>query len=159
MSSSRRLRAWIGPLLLSPLAAGLVWWSFPDPAFELLDRTLGETAYDRKALLDVLRWRPSVEGGNPHGLEFHACCDVQHLALVRLVELQDGAAAVPAEGGTSFDSPSAQIESEGPRIVVVVGTASLVPDFHDSADIAYYRANRFEFTPEGKLLSRTVYRQ
>lgn len=158
MSRSRRLRAWIGSLLLPPLVAGLVWWSFPDPAFELLDRTLGEKAYDRASLLDVICWQCSDVGENPHGLGSRACFEARHLALVRLVEMQDGDVPVPREECIGIESAFAKVESETPEGVVVVGTASLVPEIRDDRGDPYFRMHRFSFAPDGRLLQRTVCR-
>jgi len=156
------------------IAGGLsMWWRlslseeyqrrkyFPMPVgdgCQLLDQTLGSHARDPAALIDVFSWR-FKDGPNPHGLVFPDFFDVQHQALIRLLDLQlplfGSKVSPPAGSGLKIDHSYAVLRSRNDSVIVVEGTPTLRPTAWDLRPWeGYWQAETLRLTPEGRLISR-----
>lgn len=168
-------------LLFAVLAAALLFGAvvrvalLVPPRYPLLERTLGEKATNPGALLNVLAQQ--TDDKNPYGLEPHQWSDLQHQALLRLIDLQKprfGVASVrPAVHGDGAESSFAHVETRTgktgtvPGSIVVVGTQSREPDHWDKTyywfgfwpvhEEGYYYMERFYLTPEDRLVKREPY--
>lgn len=138
---------------------------FPMPVgdgCQLLDRTLGKHAREPQALFDVLAWH--FEGGpNPYNLGLDQFCDVQHQALIRLLDLQGTvfhtSVAPPSSPCTGVDHTYAVERSRDTNLVVIEGTPTLRPTHWDRPWEGYYDEETLEFAPDGRLLSRKAHRE
>ena len=138
------------------VSLGLVAYSMRLPRYPLLDSALGERAYYPPALVDILRWNkkgvPPIVPGNDILFE------VQHLALVRLLDMQrpifHNYISADKDDCTGADSSRVLLIGSGGQNVVIIGTGTLKPGFYDSSGGGYFSVEVFEFTREGRLVSR-----
>ena len=138
-----------------PILLVVAMYAFRSPRYPLLDAALKHDASNPHALAEVLRWDipPGAFGGN------HILFDVQHQALLRLLDLQEPVfrQRIPAaaEKCTGADSPGIlplNLNASG-ETFQIVGTPSLDPDYQETEG-GYYSVEAFTFTEEGRLVSR-----
>ena len=154
-----KLKLWLLALFGVALGANVVIFMviLPKP-FALLDRTLGDRSRDPKALLESLTWKYNATGSNACGLGHPDFFDVQHLALLRLLELQRPRfkISVPksATSATGIDHSFASVKATNGMNLVILGTPTLKPIRYDRPYEGYWDMHYFEFTPEGRFVSR-----
>lgn len=169
-TKNKLLRAALGTLIgrvLALVAIGLfaltcLWVAQRPRECKLLDLHLGSSAWDPTALLIAMTWEYQPDNNNPHGLGHPDFFDVQHQALLRLLDLQKtafGRAALSrCKDGTFVDSSFAKAISRTESEIVVLGTGTLEPCHYDYSSIhgpdPYWQVERFRFTPRGQLLGR-----
>jgi hypothetical protein len=129
----------------------------PKP-YALLERTLGGRSRDPKALLETLTWEYRGNGSNAYGLDHPAFFDVQHSALLRLLDLQKSRfnTSIPKSktGGVRIDHSLVRVNSTNGSNLVILGTPTLKPVRYHRPEEGYWEMHFFEFTPEGRLVSR-----
>jgi hypothetical protein len=129
--------------------------------FALLDATLGKDASDSRKLLEILALNESHAGlpTNAHGMTM--LNEIQHLALLRLLELQGGlfktSIPAPAADSVGIDQSFAHVHGTNGSNLIILGTPSLKPVRYDRPGEGYWDMQLFEFTREGRLVSRRAF--
>jgi hypothetical protein len=130
--------------------------------YPALDSRLGASAWQATNLLVVLSWEYRDDGQNPLGLGFPDFFDFQHLALLRLLDIQRSqfghSAPRRATGGDFIDHSYVHIIERTKSRVVVIATGTLKPVHFDRSGVdgpaPYWQMERFTFASSGQLLSR-----
>lgn len=149
-------------LIFGALVAAGMYFAHRSPRYGLLDAHLGASAWQPAALLDVLSWSCRDNNENPFGLGQPEFFDVQHQALLRLIDIQRhhfGRSTPPRnEHGTCIDHSFARVIERTDARIVVIGTATLRPRHYDKNSIhgpyPYWQMERLTFSPAGELLFR-----
>jgi len=137
------------------------------PHYKLLESHFGSGSHEPTNLFEIMSWQFRSDGPNPHGLSLHEFSDIQHQALLQLLDIQRDLFRHPAlpraTGGTYIDHTVAEIRERSDTRIIVIGTGSRKPVYYDRSSVhgpePYFQLERFTFTSKGELISRESYNQ